>query len=263
MIGRQLQLILLLLVLVPQPAVTADTVVGDACNLAALGAADKRGFLKFHQELRSALAKPDKAALALLVSFPLRVHHADGSATTLANARALQTRFDQVLPQPVRSAVLDQKLETLFCKYTGVMYGRGEIWIRLLGQDESQRYRITTINLPATGGQRSTGDEPRLEFVCDAQRQRVVIDTLPSGELRYRSWLKPSLLGGKPDAELSPGAAHLAGTSPCTHALWTFKTDETEVTVSELGCTEGSVPSGVTGRLEVAVAGEARSWWCY
>ncbi len=262
MIRRWLQLTLLLLILVPPAAYAAGTVVGERCDLAALGASDKHAFLMFDSELRTALSKRDKAALALLVSFPLRVNHADGSATSLVDARALQTRFDLVFPPAIRSAVLDQELESLFCKFTGVMYGGGAVWIGLMGKDESQRYRVTTVNLSA-GGNGPAGDDPRLEFICDASPQRIVIDTLPGGKLRYRSWTKPKPLAGRPDTELSPGVMRLEGTSPCTYTSWTFESRDAEVSVSELGCTEGPPPPGATGSLAVTAGGEERTWWCY
>jgi hypothetical protein len=234
------------------------------CALAAVGASDKQAFLVFDKELRTALSRQDVAAMALLVRFPLRVNSFDGSSISLNNVEALQTRFAEVFPSTVRSAVLNQKPEDVFCKYTGIMYGHGEVWIEAVEGGATQRYRVMTINLPALDAERVSRKPTMLEFVCAAERHRVVIDSDGSGKVRYRAWNKPRFLADPPDMEVAAGTKSFEGTGPCAHAIWRFRKGNTEFVVSELGCAGGAVPTGATGDLEVSIDGRLQQrWWCW
>jgi len=256
--------VILMLVLATRPAFGAEAVLGGSCNLDAVGAPEAQGFLAFDQELRAALSRNDPAAMALLVAFPLGVNHPDGSKILLGNAAALQSRFSEVFTPTVRSAVLKQKLDAVFCNYTGIMYGKGEVWIRADVQGKELRYRVAAVNLPAGDIKQPIPRAPKLLFVCDAEAYRVVIDSIAGGTLRYRAWNKPRSLTAKPDMEIASGAQDTEGTGPCAHGIWTFKKGSAEYTVSTLGCTEGSPPPGVTGDLEVSIGGKPEHrWWCY
>jgi hypothetical protein len=259
-----LRVVVLLLVLSTHVAFAGDTVLGGACDLAVIGASDKHAFLVFDKELRMALSRQDVAAMALLVRFPVRVNHADGSKISLNNAAALQTRFAEVFPPSVRSAVLNQKPEEIFCKYTGIMYGNGAVWIEAVEGAVTPRYRVTAINLPAVDTQTAAHKTSTLEYVCDAEKHRVVIDSDASGKVRYRAWNKPRFLTDHPDMEATAGTKSLEGTDACTQAIWSFRKGNTEFVVRELGCTDGAEPAGTTGELAVLVDGRPQQrWWCW
>ncbi len=237
--------------------------VGERCDLRSLEIADKKSFLVFDQELRLALKQQDVAAIALLVRFPLRVNRSDGSTILLADVEALQRHFFDVFSSEVKSVILTQKAEEVFCKYTGIMYGGGEVWIDAVERGSTQRYGIKSVNLPGGEPQASSGNKFKLKFVCDAEQHRVVVDADMQGSLRYRAWNKPHRLADDPDVEVLSGTESVHGTGPCGHAMWTFSKDESEFAVLELGCTEASsTPVDAIGSLIVSVDGEPehRSW---
>ncbi len=233
--------------------------IGGSCDLAAVGLADTKAFLRFDRELRDALSRQDPAALALLVRFPLRINDARGSYS-LNEPLALQSHFMEVFPPVVREAVLKAKAENVFCNYGGIMYGDGEVWVGV----SSKRYVVQAINLPGPRGS-TTGPTPKLRFVCDAEKHRVVIDTDTDNKPRYRAWNKPRPLSEKPDVEISMGSADMQGTGPCAHSVWTFMKGATKYTVEEIGCVpESDEAKDATGTLEVSVGGkQVALWWCY
>jgi hypothetical protein len=255
--------IALLLVVAMRIAFAGDTILGESCDLAIVGDSDKENFLVFDNELRTALSRQDLVATAVLVKFPLHVNYVDGSRILLNNAEAVQTRFAEIFPPAVRTAVLNQKPETLFCNSTGIMYGNGEVWISV-GREGEAHYRIGTVNLPAADDEMFTSKTSKLEFVCEAEKQRVVIDSDANGTVRYRAWDKPRPVTAEPNMEIALGSKDVEGTGPCAHSIWKFRTHKTEFTVSELGCTDGSEPERAKGELTVVVAGKWRGkWWCY
>lgn len=255
--------IALLLVLLGSTVFAGDTALGRSCDLTILGATDKQAFLMFHKELHTALSRQDVAATALLIRFPLRINYPDGSTISIGNVKALQTRFAQAFPPTVRSAVLNQKAHEIFCRDEGIMYGRGEVWVQVVDTRAIERYRIIAINLPPVGGLRAPYKRSGLQFVCDAEAYRVVVDTERYGRLRYRGWSQPRALTDKPDIEIIPGTGSSEGTGVCTHAIWTFSKGTSKFIVSELGCTNGSEPPGTTGELVVSVDGNVQQTsWC-
>jgi len=112
---------MLVLILLAGPIFANDTALGPSCDLTIVGTTDKEAFLRFHNELRTAIAQRDIAATALLVRFPLRINFSDGSTIALDNVKALQMRFAEMFSAPVKSAILNQKLNDIFCNYNGIM----------------------------------------------------------------------------------------------------------------------------------------------
>lgn len=229
------------------------------------GGLDKQDFLAFDQDLRTALSKQDAAATAMLVSFPLRINQ-DGGNFSLNNGAALQTRFAEIFPQQVRSAILNQNPETIHCNYQGINYGAGNVWVTIVGQGEAIRYAIFVVNLPDTDvGTRPLGT-PNIEFVCHAEKYHIMIDSDASGKVRYRAWDTTHSLTDVPDAEVPSGIKRYEGTGFCAHTYWTFTEGNTEFTVNELGCFPDSSqpPEGARGQFSLSVAGKQQmTSWCY
>lgn len=256
------QFIILLLILLARPIFASDTALGPSCDLTIVGTTDKETFVRFHNELRTAIARRDIAATALLVRFPLRINFSDGSTISLDNVKALQTRFAEVFPSSVRTVIINQKLNDIICGYEGIMYGRGHVWIEAVDTRGKGRYRVSTINVPAAGNHGRLKEVVGLQFVCDTESYRIVIDTNSSGLLRYRAWNHPRAVTDKPDTEIAPGTESGEGTGGCARRIWKFKKGATGFNIGELGCTDGSEPKGTTGELEVLLGDQVqqRSW---
>jgi hypothetical protein len=230
--------------------------LGESCDLRAFGATDVKSFLEFDRELRSAMSKQDAVAVAFLVKHPLRINDDRGSFY-LSDAASLQSRFQEVFPSRVRTAILKQPVEALFCNSGGIMYGNGVVWVNLTGK----RYAIETIN--GLGSSPATG---KIQFICDTDKERIVVDIGTLGEPRYRTWKKPRALTDKPDLEIPKGDQHFEGTGPCAHSTWTFMSGATKFVAEEVGCYASSdaPPEGARGTLGVSIRDNPQiSSWCF
>ncbi len=255
--------VLLLVAAAASTPTRADTRLGDSCDLANLGVKDKAEFLRFDAALRTALEEKDATALALLVSFPLRVNHADGRRVSLANAAALQARFEQTFGAEVRAAVAKQRPEALFCKADGVMYGDGEIWASEVDVGKTQQFRVTAVNVPAGSAAASApAADVKPLLACNTGKFHVVIDGREGAAPRYRSWNKPHAPPDPPALELV-GKADGEGTGACFHRIWRFRNGNVDYVVSEPGCAP-DVPNGAQAELEVLIGGQSRlRSWCF
>ena len=250
-----------LLLIASYSAFSQSARLGNSCDLAAVGAKDTQGFLMFDQELRAAISTQDAVPMALLVRYPLRINEGDHGSYSLNDPAALQSHFAEVFPPAVRAAVLKQKPETVFCTSTGVTYGDGALWIGTTGG----RYVIEVINLPGVRGASRPRTVPKIEFVCDAEKHRIVIDGGANGAPRYRAWNKPRPLTETPDLEIPAGTADFEGTDACEYSFWTFVSGTAKYRIEGgRGCaSDSSWPQDATGKLGVSVGGKPPlSWWC-
>jgi hypothetical protein len=249
------------------PAFTQVAPLSDPCHaMPAGGAVSAKNFLTFDQfdkELRVALTKQDAVALAFLVTFPLRVNDAGGTIS-LNDAAALKTHFQEVFTPAVRKEILSEKNDAVGCNVEGIGYARGVIWV----ESSERGYAIWSVNRDAvTPFPATRPNTPRIEYVCQTQTHRIVIDSAVGGALRYRSWNRPRPVTEAPDLEIAKGVSSFEGTDLCTVPIYTFRNGTATYTIDGgLGCAGDSdgPPKGSTGRLEVSVAGNAAiGSWCY
>jgi hypothetical protein len=251
---------LIFLTLLTVPALPQATELGGTCDLSVLGAKETRSFLEFDRELRYALSSQDAGVMALLVKPSLRVDDDRGSFY-IDDPRSLQLRFDEIFPPTVRDAVLKSRPEKLWCNYGGVSYSDGLVWVNYSGE----HYAIQTVNIPASAHPpKAPGNTA--EFVCDADKHRVIVDAVGDGPPRYRAWTKPHSITEKPDLEIAAGKRGVEGSGPCSYTIWKFTNNGTEFDLSGPGgCYEESKqpPADSKGTLEVSVPGKPIvSWWC-
>ena len=227
------------------------------------GSAEAKYFLTFDvfdRELRAALTKQNALALAFLVKFPLRVN-APGGAYSLDDAQALQTHFQMVFSPSVRKAILDQPIDEIGCNIEGVMYGQGVIWVNAT----KRGYEIEVVNDEETLPPLPKGT-PQINYICQTQTHRVVVDTGLDGAFRYRAWNKPRAIPEKPDLEILGGKDSFEGSDICAYPIWTFKNGRTVYRIEgALGCYgEVEPPKDATGRLVVTVPGKPdEEMWCF
>jgi hypothetical protein len=240
-------------------AVCQATVLGANCDLAMIGGTDKSGFLQFDREFRYALSNRDAGVMAMLVSPSLRVNDKLGPYY-LKDTGSLELRFEEVFPAKLRQLVLKERPEELACVSSGLMYGAGSVWVQFIGQ----RYAITSVNVPSPPDR--TKSSSTVEFVCDADKHRVIVDTSGDAILRYRAWSKPRSLLDKPDLQILGGKRGSEGSGSCRYTTWTFTRDGVNYSLDGPGgCFEQGhePPSDSNGSLTVMIPGKAdTSWWC-
>lgn len=84
-------------------------------------------YLAFFRELKDAVARDDRPAVAGLVNYPLSVF--DGRRRTVVRSPAeLLQRYPAVFNDNVVRAVKAQDAEGLFANWRGVMVGSGQVW---------------------------------------------------------------------------------------------------------------------------------------
>lgn len=243
-----------------KPASSQAAALGENCDLSVLGAKETKSFLEFDREFRYALSNQNAGVMALLVKPSLRVSD-DRGTFYIEDARSLQSRSQEIFTPAVRDTVLKQRPENLSCFDNGVMYGNGVVWANYTGQ----RYVIGTVNVPASAhAPKST--ERTIEFACNADKHRVIVDAVGEGAPRYRAWTKPHSLTETPDLEIAGGKREFQGSGVCAYTIWRFTSGGTEFDVDQpQTCYEEShpPPADSTGLLEVSVPGKpVVSWWC-
>ncbi|RXZ77786.1 hypothetical protein EBB07_27310 [Paenibacillaceae bacterium] len=97
------------------------------------GIDDPKEFTNFLDQLQKHVAKNNKAAVAELVSYPLRVNH-DGKSLIIKTKKDFIARYNQIFTDEIKKKLLAQQADTVFVNWKGVMVGDGEIWIGQTGK---------------------------------------------------------------------------------------------------------------------------------
>ena len=236
-----------------------DARLSDPCNAMTAKSKNFLAFDKFDKELHAAITRQDAVALAFLVKFPLRVNDAGGTIS-IDDAAALKTHFQEVFTPAVRKEILNEKNDNVGCNAEGIGYARGVIWV-----NASERgYAIWSVNRDAVPPYPTNNwTTSKINYICQTQTHRIVVDIVAGGELRYRAWNKPRPLTEVPDLEIAKGDGTFEGTNVCAIPIYTFKKDAAVYRVEGgMGCDSG--PNDATGRLEVTVNDkQAVDSWCY
>lgn len=238
--------------------------LGPACY-GPLSVADKESFFAFDRELRAALEQKDAVAMAVLVELPLRVNYPDGSAISLTNTRAIQTRFEEVFPPALRGAVLGTKREDTGCTSEGAMYGQGHLWVQAAEPSDHTLYRIIAVNLPAGP---TPGRQPsrwNLDFSCDTKAARIVIDSDANRAPRYRSWKRPHALSDPPDTVITGGSEDYPGSGSCRYRTWSFRTEAQQIELSLVSpcAPDDAYPRGATAEITVTAGETVETHFCF
>ena len=103
------------------------------------------------RQLQDAVRSSDTAAITRLFVYPSRVNRSQTSRFWVTSPAVLRRRLNEVLPDTIRRAILQQNPDSLFHNWRGSMVGNGEVWITNVCSDETGkncRYGIAAINLP-------------------------------------------------------------------------------------------------------------------
>jgi hypothetical protein len=117
----------------------------DRFEIAGLDAARVRTSF---EALQAAVASEDRAALALQVSFPLRV-----AGRKVRTAEEMWREYRSIWTPAVQRVVLAQRFDELFVNVHGVMIGDGVVWLAGVCADASPagtcadaKVRVTAVN---------------------------------------------------------------------------------------------------------------------
>ena len=236
----------------------AQSALSENCDLRVLGGSDTKHFLTFDKELKESLSSGDRGKLALLLKFLFRVND-DRGAYYLHDPASFSARAEQIFTPSVRDAILKQRVEAIWCNYTGITYGNGVVWVN----PRAENFAVEAVNLPVQS-ERTVSTSHTTEFVCNAEKHRVIVDHGLNGRLRYRSWNKSRSLVEKPDLEISDGKQKIEGSGPCVYAMWEFSSGSATFTVSQTGACDPGTAADAIGSLEVLTSGtEPIHWWCH
>ena len=100
-------------------------------------------YQKFLDDLKGALAKDDKVAVAGMVNYPFQARIND-KAVKIRDATHFVADYDKFITAKVKQAVAKQTYATLFANWQGVSIGDGELWFSSIGSGSN--VRITAIN---------------------------------------------------------------------------------------------------------------------
>jgi hypothetical protein len=139
--------VFLLLGLMVTRAFASDLVIAPStsessgCDLAVAGFNSKETFLKFFDQLQSATAKKDQAALAKLILYPMRVN--GKTPKTIRTPSDFLKNFDSTFTVKIQNVIAKQRADQLFCRDQGVMFGNGELWVGIA----KNKIGIKSLNL--------------------------------------------------------------------------------------------------------------------
>lgn len=131
----------------PAIAQTADDVNSSIETVLGDHAAYEEAF----QAIQVAVAEDDAEAVAQWVAYPFNVT-VDGEDYSIEGPEGFIERYDGIVTEEVKSAVVDQKYENLFVSADGVMFGNGQMWLNGICRDDScaqSDVKITTIQTAA------------------------------------------------------------------------------------------------------------------
>lgn len=100
---------------------------------------------------RKAVAEGDKAAVAALVDYPIKVD-LGGSMTTIRDPAAFVRDYDRIVTPAIARAIKTQEYSELLVNGQGVMFGNGETWINGVcreGSADCSEYKVKVVTIQA------------------------------------------------------------------------------------------------------------------
>jgi len=112
-------------------ALAADSAAAaDAPNPFAAAGVTAEDARHAFNDLQNAVRANDASAVADLVAFPLRVNLPDGRTRTIADRKVFLVEYPLLFDDKLRAVVLEATIDRLSASAYGIMFGRGELWMR-------------------------------------------------------------------------------------------------------------------------------------
>lgn len=131
-------------------AATESHVAGDTVKVTdspdrfqAIGIDDPKIVNDFVASVKKALQNKDKAALAAMCTFPLRVN-TGSKHSEIADVAAFEKQFDKIFSAKAITTILSQPNSDLFANYQGLMLGNGEAWAQYYA--DTKMLKIFSVN---------------------------------------------------------------------------------------------------------------------
>ena len=110
------------------PADAAPPAAGDARGRIERVLGDADQYETVFKALQQGIAGDDRAAVAALMRYPLRVD-TGGNKREVPDAASFQRDYERIVTAPVARAISAQSFETVFANQQGVMIGNGQAWL--------------------------------------------------------------------------------------------------------------------------------------
>lgn len=105
----------------------------------------------FVASLQKVVAANDKEAVALLATYPLKINRISKAgkvvSTTIKNKEAFVSQYNTLFSSKLKSAIIHQKLDDIFCNWQGAMIAHSGIWFKT---DVKVGGQFFVINMPST-----------------------------------------------------------------------------------------------------------------
>jgi hypothetical protein len=104
----------------------------------------------FLGSLQHAVRAGDRASVARLVHYPLRVNHGPARHQTIRNSAELLASYARIFAPAIRSGILAQKVTTLSSSPSGIAIAQGAVWAQMFCNPRSRpvcRVGLTSVNL--------------------------------------------------------------------------------------------------------------------
>lgn len=109
------------------------------------GITDPKAFDRMFAKVQTAITEDDRAAVAALALYPIRVNYPEKPPVQITDAEQFIAQYDRIITPSVRNAMRDQKVGELFVNAQGVMAGAGQMWFGA-SASTPQQYGIIAIN---------------------------------------------------------------------------------------------------------------------
>ena len=130
------------------PAVDDDTAINASIDRLLGNHASYQAVIEAYQR---AVTRGDKAAVAALVDYPIRVD-IDGNKTAIRDPMAFVRDYDRIITRAIARTIEEQRYSELMVNSKGVMFGNGQTWINGVckeGSADCSEFEVKVVAIQA------------------------------------------------------------------------------------------------------------------